>query len=328
MSPALTSMLLAVAANEEYVAPDDWRGVIALPISIVIFFGGVFLLLKSNLGTRRAYLVEATCLFGFMTVLSLFWGLGAPGTPRNTGPQSLPGQAADYYTPKWVPFAGDSTLADERFPVVKQYPEGFEEGAGGGGEGTEGAAAEGAAAGGDAPAGGDSAEADTEGVEADPAGGADEIGNFFREEHGGAQLVGDDWVQAGAPFVTMAESGEEVVGATFAKPFALNDEGEIPEDGDGRPLFEEDQVGQPIPEDFQVPASAEDDVAELLAPAQFTGFAFYDPGFAMFPALVMMVLSIAGFILHALLLGWDENREKERTVEEVVVERQPVGAAR
>lgn len=319
MSPVLTSVLLAAAANEEYVPPDDWRGAVALPLAILIFFGAVFLLLKSNLGTRRAYLVEATCFFGFMTVLSLFWGFGAPGTPRNTGPQSLPGQSADYYTPKWVPFAGDSTLADERFSIVKQYPEGFEEAAGSGGEGGEGT---------DAAAAGDTGQADTEGAEADPAGGADEIGNFFREEHGGTQLIGDDWVQAGAPFVTTTETGEEVVAATFAKPFALNDDGEIPQDADGQPLFEDDQVGQPIPEDFAVPSGVDDDVAQLLTPESFTGFAFYDPGFAMFPALVMMVLSIAGFILHALLLGWDENREKERAVEEVVVERQPVGAAR
>lgn len=324
MSPVLTSVLLAAAANEEYIPPDDWRGAIALPVAIIIFFGAVFLLLKANLGTRRAYLVEATCFFGFMVVLSLFWGFGAPGTPRNTGPQSLPGQPADYYTPKWVPFAGDSTLADERFSVVKQFPEGFEEAAGGGGEDAEGAAgAEGGAAAGD-----DSAEADTEGVPADPAAGADEIGNFFREEHGGAQLIGDDWVQAGPPFVTQTGDGTEVVGATYAKPFALNEEGEVPEGPDGQPLFAEDQVGQPIPEDFQVPAEAGDDVVELLTPEQFTAFAFYDPGFAMFPALVMMVLSIGGFILHALLLGWDENREKEREVDEVVVERQPVGAAR
>jgi hypothetical protein len=325
MSPALTSVLLAAAANEEYVAPDDWRGAVALPLAIIIFFGAVFLLLKANLGTRRAYLVEATCFFGFMTVLSLFWGLGAPGTPRNTGPQSLPGQAADYYTPKWVPFAGDSTLADERFPVVKQFPEGFEEASGAGGEAAEGA--DGAAAEGGAAAG-DSAEADTEGQPADPAGGADEIANFFREDHAGSQLVGDDWVLAGSPFVATSDTGEEIVGATYAKPFALNDEGEIPEDANGQPLFEEDQVGQAIPEDFTVPSGVEDDVAELLTPASFTGFAFYDPGFAMFPALVMMVLSIGGFILHALLLGWDENREKERAVEEVVVEREPVGAAR
>jgi hypothetical protein len=315
MSPAL---VLAVAAAEEYVAPSDWRGAIALPAAFLIFFGAVFLLLKANLGTRRAYLVEATCFFGFMTILSMFWGFGAPGTPQFTGPQALPGQPADYYTPKWVAFAGDSTLADERFPVVKQYPEGFQ--AEGGGGAQDGAAGEGGEA--------ETGQAETEGASDSASGGAEEIGNFFREQRGGTQLIGDDWVADGEPLVVTADSGEKVVGATYAKAFALDTEGEIPEGPDGDPLFAEDEVGQPIPEDFTVPGGVEDDVAELLTPERFTAFAFFDPGFAILPSLVMMVLAIGGFVLHALLLAWDENRERERSVEEIVVEREPVGAAR
>jgi hypothetical protein len=316
MMADLTSVVLAVAAAEEYVPANDWRGVIALPAAIIIFFGSVFLLLKANLGTRRAYLVEATCFFGFTTVLSLFWGFGAPGTPQFTGPQALPGQSADYYTPKWVAFADDSTLADERFPIVKQYPEGFQEEGGG------------AAAGGDGAAEGETGQADTEGASEAASGGAEEIGNFFREERAGTQLIGDEWVLAGPPLAATVESGEKVVGATYAKPFALDDEGEIPEGPDGQPLFSEEDVGQPIPDDFDVPSGVDDAVATLITPESYTAFAFFDPGFPMFPSLVMMVLSIGGFILHALLLGWDENRERERAVEEVVVEREPVGAGR
>jgi hypothetical protein len=314
MMADLTSVVLAVAAAEEYVPANDWRGVIALPAAVLIFFGSVFLLLKANLGTRRAYLVEATCFFGFVTVLSLFWGFGAPGTPQFTGPETMPGQPADYYTPKWVAFAGDSTLADERFPIVRQYPEGFQEEGGGGG--------------GDAAAEGETDQADTEGASDAASGGAEEIGNFFREERAGTQLIGDDWVPAGPPLAATAESGEKVVGATYAKSFALNDEGEIPEGPDGQPLFSEEDVGQPIPDDFDVPSGVDDDVATLITPESYTAFAFFDPGFPMFPSLVMMALAIGGFILHALLLGWDENRERERSVEEVVVEREPVGAAR
>jgi hypothetical protein len=312
----MTWVLLAVAAAEEYVAPTDWRGVVALPAAFLIFFGAIFLLLKANLGTRRAYLVEATCFFGFMTILSLFWGLGAPGTPQFTGPQTLPGQAADYYTPKWVAFAGDSTLA-ERFPVVKQYPEGFQEEGGGGGEaaGAEGGEAE-------------TGQADTEGASDAAVGGAEEIGNFFREERGGAQLIGDDWVPDGTPLAATADTGEKVVGATYAKPFALDDEGEIPEGPDGDPLFAEDEVGQPIPEDFVVPSGVDDDVAELLTPERFTAYAFFDVGFPIFPSLVVMVLALGGFALHVLLLAMDENRERDRSVEEIVVEREPVTAAR
>lgn len=102
-------------ATEEFVPPTDWRAQISTPAAILIFFGSIFLLLRSNLGTRRAYLVEAACFFGFMVVISLFWAFGAPGTVQYTGPQNLPGQALDYYLPKWVPFAEDSTLAEQRF---------------------------------------------------------------------------------------------------------------------------------------------------------------------------------------------------------------------
>jgi hypothetical protein len=312
----LTPVLLAVAAAEEYVAPDDWRGVVALPAGIIIFFGAIFLLLKSNLGARRAYLLEATTFFGFMLILSLFWGFGAPGTPQNTGPQSLPGQPADYYTPKWIAFAPDSTLAEDDFSgLVSQYPEGFDE---------EGGSAEG----GEAEGGEAEGEEETAGAANSASAGAEEIATFFREERGGAQLIGDDWVLAGPPLAATADNGEKVVGATFAKPFAYNDENEIPAGPDGQPLFAEDQLGEAIPDDFEVPAGVDDATAELLTPESYTAFAAYDPGFALFPSLVMMAISLVGFVLHALLLGWDENRERERTVEEVVVEREPVGAVR
>lgn len=323
----LGSVVLAVAAAEEFVPPTDWRGIVALPVGIIVFFGAIFLLLKSNLGTRRAYLVEASSFFGFMLVLSLFWGFGAPGTPRNTGPQSLPGQPADYYTPKWIAFAPDSTLAQEQYTLVGQFPEGFEDQSGAGPDsdvgGEEGAGGGAGGVEGEEAAGDGGGEAD----DSAPAG-ADEIGGFFREERGGEQLIGDEWVVAGNPLTAVADDGNKVVGATFAKPFAFNDEGEIPQGPDGQPLFAEDQIGQAIPADFVVPAGTDDSVVELLTPESFTAFAFFDTGFAFFPSLVMIVISFVGFVIHALLLGWDENREKEKTVEEVVIEREPVGAGR
>jgi hypothetical protein len=220
----------------------------------------------------------------------------------------MPGQPVDYYVPKWVAFAGDSTLADERFAIVKQYPEGFQEEADGEGE----AQAQDVAA----------------GAEDAASGGGEEISNFFGEQRGGVRLIGDNWVQDGPPLVATADSGEKVVGATFAKPFAFDADGEIPEGPDGRPLFAEEDVGQPIPEDFTVPSGVDNEVADLVTPQRFTGFAFFDPGFAFFPSLVMMALAIGGFLLHALLLARDESRERTRAVEEIVVERQPVGAAR
>ena len=89
----------------------------------------------------------------------------------------------------------------------------------------------------------------------------------------------------------------------LSKPFAFDDEGEIPTGPDGQPLFSEEDVGQPIPEDFEVPAGADSAVTELLTPETYTAFAFFDPGFAFFPSLVMIIISFVGFVLHALLLG-------------------------
>ena len=117
--------ILAAEAAEEFVPPDDWRSIVALPAAFLFFFVSVYLLVRSNLGTRRGYLVCATSFFGFMLILSLFWTGGAPGTPIATGPQTLPGQPLDYWTPKWEPFAVDSVIADEQYPLVKSYPEGF-----------------------------------------------------------------------------------------------------------------------------------------------------------------------------------------------------------
>lgn len=324
--PDLGSVLLAVAAAEEFVPPDDWRGIVALPAGIIIFFGAIFLLLKSNLGTRRAYLVEASCFFGFMLILSLFWGFGAPGTPRNTGPQSLPGQPADFYTPKWVAFAPDSTLAQEQYSIVSQYPEGFG-GAGGADTAGEVGDQEGAAGGTGGVAGEEAAGEGESTADNSTVAGADEIGAFFQEERGGVTLIGEDWVLAGEPLSATADNGDKVVGATYAKPFALNDANEVPQGPNGQPLFTEEQVGQPIPEDFAVPAGLDDQTADLVTPATYTAFAFFDAGFPFFPSLVMIVISLAGFVIHALLLGWDENREQEKTVEEVVIEREPVGAS-
>ena len=118
-------LLIAAEAAEEFVPPDDWRAIVALPAAFLFFFVSVYLLLRSNLGSRRAYLVMATCFFAYMVIQSLYWTTGAPGTPMATGPQTLPGQPPDYYQATWEPFAIDSVIADERFPEVKSFPEGF-----------------------------------------------------------------------------------------------------------------------------------------------------------------------------------------------------------
>lgn len=116
--------LLLLAADE--IPPSNPLAQLATPLGILFFIGSTYLLLRSNLGTARGYYVLGTALFGFLFLMSLFWGFGAPGTPQATGPTNLPGQPADALQAKWIPFAQDSTLADRSdLSVVKGFPEGF-----------------------------------------------------------------------------------------------------------------------------------------------------------------------------------------------------------
>jgi hypothetical protein len=118
--------LIVVAADE--IPPESIMAQLIVPIGIVAFLGSTYLLLRSNLGTRRAYYMLGTCTFAFLFIMSVFWGFGAPGTPQATGPQNLPGQPLDELLPKWIPFAQDSLLADRPdLAIVKDYPEGFVE---------------------------------------------------------------------------------------------------------------------------------------------------------------------------------------------------------
>lgn len=121
----LTSLTTLAAAGVPGDAPSAR---LAVPIGILVFFGSIYLLVRSNLGTRRGYLVLATSFFGFMIILSLFWTFGAPGTPQAVGPTYLPTQPSDAYQPTWTPFAGDSLVAERPdYAFVQDYPDGFSE---------------------------------------------------------------------------------------------------------------------------------------------------------------------------------------------------------
>lgn len=124
MPPAISA--LVVLATEGGIPTSNPWSQVAVPLAIVIFVGSVYLLLRSNLGTRRGYLVLGTCLWGFTSILATFWTFGAPGTPPATGPQNLPGQQLNEYEPTWTPFAQDSAVAERpEYAVAANYPEGF-----------------------------------------------------------------------------------------------------------------------------------------------------------------------------------------------------------
>lgn len=175
---------LAVLASEEYVPASDWRAQIALPMGILILLGGVYLLLRANLGTRRGYFLLGSSFFGFMLLISMFWAFGGPGTPPYSGPQNLPGQPIDYYQPKWIPFAGDSVVADQpEYEAVSQFPEGFEP-----------------------LEEGDDSQADE---------GKDTIQEFFASEEAG-QPMRDSWVVTEMG-TTEAENGRPLLGVEYTE---------------------------------------------------------------------------------------------------------------
>lgn len=118
---------LAVLAVETGIPVSNPWSQLGMPLAVLIFVGSVYLLLRSNLGTRRGYLVMSVSLWGFGFLLSLLWTFGAPGTPPNTGPQNLPGTELDAYLPVFRPFAPDSAIAQGEYAFVQSYPEGFEE---------------------------------------------------------------------------------------------------------------------------------------------------------------------------------------------------------
>lgn len=125
---SILSNLIILATEGGIPASSPWAK-LAVPIGIVLFVGPVYMLLRSNLGTRLGYLVMATSLWGSTFLFALFWTFGAPGTPAFTGPQNLPGQELNEYLAKWIPLAEDAqavTKDDSPYAVIGGYPNGFD----------------------------------------------------------------------------------------------------------------------------------------------------------------------------------------------------------
>lgn len=281
-------MDLIVLATEGGIPTSNPWSQLALPLGILIFVGSVYMLLRSNLGTRRGYLVMSTSLWGFTFLLSLFWAFGAPGTPPNTGPQNLPGQELDEYIPVWVPFAQDSLVVTEEgspYSAVAAYPDGW----------------------GEVPA--DFAETAETGASnttsffSGLADAGEEPGTYRNLLFGTEAVVGTQYAEAA--------NGRPMIAVTTAATCQLED------DGTGEfvlPAVCEDaglEVGDPLPADAE-------------GRNELTLFAFYDAGAPYFPSILMASILLVLFALHMALLWRDETREhREATAaaeEAVVVE--------
>ena len=77
MTSAIVSTVLAGIAYDPEI-----RGVLVTVVSVVILCGSVYLLLSTNVGARLGFMVAMAGLFGWMTLLCVFWwiyGVGAIG---------------------------------------------------------------------------------------------------------------------------------------------------------------------------------------------------------------------------------------------------------
>ena len=63
------------------------KGLLVVLTGFVFLPGSVWMLLASNFGALKGYLIAATAFFGFLMMLSAVWLFGIPGTTPLTGPK-------------------------------------------------------------------------------------------------------------------------------------------------------------------------------------------------------------------------------------------------
>lgn len=281
-----------ILATEGGIPTSNPWSQLAVPLGILIFVGSVYLLLRSNLGTRRGYLVMSACLWGFGFLFSLFWAFGAPGTPPNTGPQNLPGQELDEYQPVWVPFAPDSNLATEEgspyAEAVAAYP-----------DGEWGAVPDDFA---------DTAQTGAENITSFFAGLAD-IDPAYQNP-----LTGTE-VQEGETVYTEATNGRPMIAITVVNTCELIEDPAAGDDVEAPEMVLPPncadagaEVGDPVP-------PGESDAEGAVARSERIFFAFFDAGAPYFPSLLMSGILFVLFAFHTALLARDEQRERRESAE-------------
>jgi hypothetical protein len=63
------------------------KGIAVVVTAFIFLPGSVWMLLASNFGALKGYLIAATAFFGFLVMLSAVWLFGLPGTTPLTGPK-------------------------------------------------------------------------------------------------------------------------------------------------------------------------------------------------------------------------------------------------
>lgn len=284
-----------VVFGAETHPPDSLVANIAVPIAILVFFGGTYLLVRSNLGTKRGYLVVATTFFGFIMLFSLFWGFGGWGTPQASGPTQLPGQPIDELEPRWIPFDQDSRLANRSaYDVVQNYPEGFEVYEGG------------------------NADETLEAVNQAIANDQFETIEPLRES-----LVDFD------EEIALVEDGTENIRSFFSQGDVLDGEASLDLVGE---LDEPVEIGfaEAANGDLVMAVTYQEFDQESFEVVEdgetYTAFGYYERGAPLMPSLVFFIVALVLFALHGWLLDRDERlerRERERLEQTEEPERVP-----
>ncbi|HEX2155576.1 MAG TPA: hypothetical protein VHS79_01130 [Actinomycetes bacterium] len=65
------------------------KGIAVVLVAFLFLPGSVYMLLASNFGALKGYLIAATAFFGFLVMLSAVWLFGLPGTTPLTGPKGI-----------------------------------------------------------------------------------------------------------------------------------------------------------------------------------------------------------------------------------------------
>ena len=63
------------------------KGIAVVVTAFIFLPGSVYMLLASNFGALKGYLIAGTAFFGFLMMLSAVWLFGIPGTTPLTGPK-------------------------------------------------------------------------------------------------------------------------------------------------------------------------------------------------------------------------------------------------
>ena len=71
------------SSSNEGRAVEDWsmKPAIGVIIGFLLLPGSVIVLLASNFGALKGYLIGAISFFGFLFMLTVIWTFGVPGTP-------------------------------------------------------------------------------------------------------------------------------------------------------------------------------------------------------------------------------------------------------